>query len=146
MVKMSPEAMEQPAEAPVDTMLFSRMPPRPSAPRMPIETTAAGMAEAMVRPAKRPMYALPAPRMAASTMARMMARALICGGFGEGNALIEGSGARLKRPLEYAPGQRFRKRDDPLPRVRYCAGPSNKRSSAVVSGFRKKDSEGMSCT
>src|SRR5262245_29737000 len=114
MVKMSPEAMEQPAEAPVDTMLFSRMPPRPRAPSRAIETTAAGMAEAMVRPAKRPMYALPAPSSIASRMARMMARTLNWGGFGDGDGLIEGSGARLKRPLEYARCQPIRKRDDPL--------------------------------
>ena len=54
MVKITPEAIEEPAEAPVCTMLFSRMPAPPSAPSTAIETTAAGIAEAMVMPAKRP--------------------------------------------------------------------------------------------
>ena len=45
-VKITPDAIEVPAEAPVCTMLFSRMPPPPSARSTAIETTAAGMAEA----------------------------------------------------------------------------------------------------
>ena len=53
-VKITPEAIEVPAEAPVCTMLFSRMPPPPSARSTAIETTAAGIAEAMVMPANRP--------------------------------------------------------------------------------------------
>ena len=53
-VKITPEAIEVPAEAPVETMLFSRMPLFPSTRSTAMETTAAGMAEAMVRPAKSP--------------------------------------------------------------------------------------------
>ena len=52
--KITPEAMEQPADAPVATMLFSRMPPPPRTRSTAIETTAAGIAEAMVTPAKSP--------------------------------------------------------------------------------------------
>ena len=46
--------IEAAAEAPVATMLFSRIVPPPSRRNTPIDTTAAGIAEAMVRPAKRP--------------------------------------------------------------------------------------------
>ena len=53
-VKMTPEAIEVPADAPVCTMLFSRMPPPPSARSTAMLTTAAGIAEAMVMPANRP--------------------------------------------------------------------------------------------
>ena len=53
-VKITPEAMEAPAEAPVETILFSSMPPPPSTRSTAIDTTAAGMAEAIVTPAKRP--------------------------------------------------------------------------------------------
>jgi hypothetical protein len=48
-VKITPAAIEDPAEAPVCTMLFSRMLPPPSTRSTAIETTAAGMAVAMVR-------------------------------------------------------------------------------------------------
>ena len=78
-VKMTPEAIEVPADAPVCTMLFSRMPPPPSARSTAIETTAAGIAEAIVMPAHRPRYVLAAARITASTTARMMARAVSCG-------------------------------------------------------------------
>jgi hypothetical protein len=78
-VNITPEAMEQPAEAPVETMLFSRMPPPPSTRSTAIDTTAAGMADAIVTPAKRPRYTLAAARITASTMARMIARAVSCG-------------------------------------------------------------------
>jgi hypothetical protein len=64
---------------PVCTMLFSRMPPPPSARSTAIDTTAAGIAEAMVMPANRPRYVLAAARTTASRMARMMARAVSCG-------------------------------------------------------------------
>jgi hypothetical protein len=53
-VKITPEAIDVPADAPVWTMLFSRMPPPPSARRTAIETTAAGMADAIVMPANNP--------------------------------------------------------------------------------------------
>ena len=51
---MTPEAIDEPADAPVCTMLFSRMPPPPSARRIAIDNTAAGIAEAIVIPAKSP--------------------------------------------------------------------------------------------
>ncbi len=54
MVKITPDASEVPAEPPVCTTLFSRMPPPPRARSTAIETTAEGMADAMVMPAKRP--------------------------------------------------------------------------------------------
>jgi hypothetical protein len=53
-VKITPAAIDEPAEAPVCTMLFSRIVPPPSRRSTPIETTAAGMAVATVRPANRP--------------------------------------------------------------------------------------------
>ncbi len=53
-VKIVPAAIEEPAEAPVATMLFSRMLDRPSMRSTPIETTAAGIAVATVSPANRP--------------------------------------------------------------------------------------------
>jgi hypothetical protein len=53
-VKITPDAMEEPADAPVCTMLFSRMPPPPSTRSTAMDTTAAGIAEAMVRPANNP--------------------------------------------------------------------------------------------
>lgn len=54
MVKITPAAIEEPAEAPVCTMLFSRIVPPPSRRSTPIETTAAGIAVAIVKPANRP--------------------------------------------------------------------------------------------
>jgi hypothetical protein len=53
-VNITPVAIEVPAEAPVATMLFSRICPPPSIFSTAIETTAAGIAEAMVIPANRP--------------------------------------------------------------------------------------------
>ena len=53
-VNTVPAAIEEPAEAPVATMLFSRMLLRPRSLSTPIDTTAAGIAVATVRPAKRP--------------------------------------------------------------------------------------------
>ena len=54
MVKITPAAIEEPAEAPVCTMLFSRIVPPPSSRSTPIDTTAAGIAVATVRPANSP--------------------------------------------------------------------------------------------
>ena len=53
-VKITPEAIDEPADAPVCTMLFSRIVLPPSTRSTAIETTAAGMAEAIVRPANSP--------------------------------------------------------------------------------------------
>ncbi len=53
-VKIVPAAMEAAAEAPVATMLFSRMLERPRSFSTPMEMTAAGIAVATVSPAKRP--------------------------------------------------------------------------------------------
>ncbi len=53
-VNIVPAAMDEAAEAPVATMLFSRMLERPSRRSTPIEMTAAGMAVATVSPAKSP--------------------------------------------------------------------------------------------
>ena len=53
-VKMTPEAIDAPADAPVETMLFSRMPPPPKARSTAIDTTAAGIADAIVVPANSP--------------------------------------------------------------------------------------------
>ena len=50
----APEAIEEPAEAPVWTMLFSRMVLPPSTRSTAMETTAAGIADAIVMPANRP--------------------------------------------------------------------------------------------
>ena len=54
MVKMAPAEMLLPAEAPVATMLFSRMFGGPNSRNTAMAMTAAGMAVATVRPAKRP--------------------------------------------------------------------------------------------
>ena len=53
-VKITPEVTEPPAEPPVCTMLFSRMPPPPSARSTAMDTTADGMADAIVMPANSP--------------------------------------------------------------------------------------------
>src|SRR5688500_19064992 len=79
-VKITPAAIDEPAEAPVCTMLFSRMVPPPSRRSTPIETTAAGIAVAIVRPANKPRYVLAAARITASTMARMTERGVRWGG------------------------------------------------------------------
>jgi hypothetical protein len=44
-----------------------------------METTAAGIAEAMVMPANRPRYVLAAARMTTSTIDNKMARKVSCG-------------------------------------------------------------------
>ena len=79
MVKMTPAAMELPAEAPVWTMLFSRMCPPPKTRNTAMETTAAGIADAIVMPANNPRYALAAARTIARPMERITARAVSCG-------------------------------------------------------------------
>ena len=53
-VNSTPVATDEPAEPPVCTMLFSRMPPPPSSLSTAIDTTADGIAEATVIPANRP--------------------------------------------------------------------------------------------
>ena len=53
-VEIMPAAIDEAAEAPVATMLFSRMLERPIRRSTPIETTAAGIAVATVRPANKP--------------------------------------------------------------------------------------------
>ena len=53
-VNTAPAAIDEPADAPVATMLFSSTPERPSRRRTAIDTTAAGIAVATVRPANRP--------------------------------------------------------------------------------------------
>src|SRR5580693_3812781 len=78
-VKMTPEASDVPAHPPVCTMLFSRMPPPPSAFRTAMATTADGIAEAMVNPANRPRYEFAAARIAARMTASTMARTVNCG-------------------------------------------------------------------
>ena len=50
----TPEAIDEPADAPVCTMLFSRIVLPPSTRSTAMDTTAAGIAEAMVMPANRP--------------------------------------------------------------------------------------------
>src|SRR5215467_7998688 len=79
-VKITPAAIDDPAEAPVCTMLFSRIVPPPSRRNTPIDTTAAGIAVAMVRPANKPRYVFAAARIIASTTDKTMARAVSCGG------------------------------------------------------------------
>src|SRR3984957_939595 len=78
-VKMTPDASDVPADPPVCTMLFSRMPPPPSAFRTAIATTADGIAEGMVKPANRPRYEFAAARTAARITARTMARTVSWG-------------------------------------------------------------------
>jgi hypothetical protein len=59
-------------------MLFFRM-PSPEASSTAMESTADGMAETIVMPAKRPGYEFAAARSVASRMARTGARADSCG-------------------------------------------------------------------
>ena len=79
-MKITPVAIEVPADAPVATILFSRMCPPPSIFNIAIDTTAAGIAEAIVMPANRPRYALAAARITASTIANTTARRVNSGG------------------------------------------------------------------
>ena len=53
-MKIAPAAIELPAEAPVATMLFSRIFGRPNSGSTAMEMTAAGIAVATVRPANKP--------------------------------------------------------------------------------------------
>ncbi len=53
-VKIAPAEIDVPADAPVATMLFSRMFDRPNSGRTAIEITAAGIAVATVSPANKP--------------------------------------------------------------------------------------------
>ena len=53
-VKITPPAMDSPAEPPVCTMLFSRMVGRPKARNTEMERTAIGIEAPTVRPARRP--------------------------------------------------------------------------------------------
>ena len=52
-VKIVPAAIDEAAEAPVATMLFSRMLERPIRRSTPMETTAAGIAVATVSPGEQ---------------------------------------------------------------------------------------------
>jgi len=78
-VKITPAAIEDPADAPVCTMLFSRMCPPPSTRSTAIDTTAAGIAVAIVSPAKSPRYVFAAAKIIASTIDKMTARGVSCG-------------------------------------------------------------------
>jgi hypothetical protein len=78
-VKITPAEIDAPADAPVCTMLFSRMCPPPSRRSTAIDTTAAGIAVATVRPANKPRYVFAAASTMASTIERMIARADSCG-------------------------------------------------------------------
>ena len=53
-VKIAPAEIDVPAEAPVATMLFSRMLERPNSGNTAMEMTAAGIAVATVMPANSP--------------------------------------------------------------------------------------------
>src|SRR5512134_1704634 len=77
-VKIVPAAIDEPAEAPVATMLFSRMLERPSSRSTPIETTAAGIAVATVSPANRPRYAFAAASSTVRISERTIARTVNC--------------------------------------------------------------------
>src|SRR5271165_2442123 len=94
-VKMAPEAIDDPAEAPVATMLFSRMLVLPNSGRRAIEMTAAGIAVATVRPANKPTYALADARMTVRITERMMAFSVSCGA---GAALRVGLALIARRP------------------------------------------------
>ena len=86
-VKITPAEIDAPADAPVCTMLFSRMCPPPNSRSTAIETTAAGIAVAIVSPANRPRYVFAAASTMASTIERMIARAVSCGAAEVGVAL-----------------------------------------------------------
>src|ERR1043165_1947799 len=78
-VKITPAEIDAPADAPVCTILFSRMCPPPNRRSTAIDTTAAGIAVAIVRPANNPRYVFAAARIIASTIERTIARADSCG-------------------------------------------------------------------
>ena len=67
-MKITPAEIDAAADAPVCTMLFSRMCPPPRSLSTAIETTAAGIADEMVRPANKPRYVFAAARTIASTI------------------------------------------------------------------------------
>src|SRR5271168_770509 len=77
-VKIAPEAIDEPAEAPVATMLFSRMLVLPNSGNRAIEMTAAGMAVATVSPTNKPTYAFADARMTVRITDRMMALRVNC--------------------------------------------------------------------
>src|SRR6266478_367077 len=78
-VKIAPAEIDVPAEAPVATILFSRIFGRPKSGRTAIEMTAAGMAVATVIPANKPTYALAEARMTVRMTERRMALSVSCG-------------------------------------------------------------------
>src|SRR5271168_1777543 len=94
-VKIAPEAIEEPAEAPVATMLFSRMLVLPNRGRRAIEITAAGMAVATVKPTNKPTYALADARITVRITERMMALSVNCRA---GTALGAGPELIARRP------------------------------------------------
>src|ERR1700730_8367125 len=77
-VKIAPEAIDEPAEAPVATMLFSRMLVLPNSGNRAMEITAAGIGVATVSPTNKPTYALADARMTVRITERMMAFSVNC--------------------------------------------------------------------
>ena len=73
-VKITPPAMDSPAEPVVCTMLFSRMLTLPNARRMLMESTAMGIEAETVSPARRPTYTVTAPKNRPARMPTKMAR------------------------------------------------------------------------
>src|SRR5215471_17087339 len=78
-VKITPAAIEAAADAPVWTMLFSRMCPPPKSFNTAIDTTAAGIEDEIVRPANSPRYVLAAARIIARMIDSRIARNVSCG-------------------------------------------------------------------
>src|SRR5579872_7343810 len=73
-VKITPPAMDSPAEPVVWTILFSRMLTLPKARRMLIESTAMGIDAETVSPARSPTYTVTAPKKSPATIPARMAR------------------------------------------------------------------------
>jgi hypothetical protein len=78
-VKITPAAIDSPAEAAVWTMLFSRMFEFLKNLSTAIEITAAGIEAETVSPAKSPRYALAPARIAESTIPSRIALGVSCG-------------------------------------------------------------------
>src|SRR5271156_1350660 len=78
-VKIAPAEIDVPAEAPVATILFSRILGGPNSGRTAIEMTAAGIAVATGIPANNPTYALADSMMTVRMMERTIALKDSCG-------------------------------------------------------------------
>src|SRR5690348_16090309 len=78
-VKITPPAMDSPAEPVVCTMLFSRTVALPNARRMLMDSTAIGIDAETVSPARKPTYTVIAPKKSPAKIPRTIARVVNSG-------------------------------------------------------------------